>query len=55
MELKKFVEGLASGPRVSGTEGEEKALVFLEEYVEGIGLSVEREDFSFIFHSRRFE
>lgn len=47
MELKKIVEEIASGPRVSGTQGEEKALNFLEECIESIGFSTEREDFNF--------
>jgi len=47
MQLKDFIEGMASGPRFSGTQGEEKALNFLEEYIESIGFSAEREYFSF--------
>jgi Iap family predicted aminopeptidase len=47
MELKKFIEGVASAPRVSGTQGEEKALSFIEECIESIGFSAEREDFNF--------
>jgi len=47
MELRNFIRKLASGPRVSGTEGEEKALSFLEECIENMGFSVKRENFSF--------
>jgi len=47
IELKSFVEEIASGPRVSGTEDEKKALSFLEECVQNIGFSVRRESFSF--------
>jgi hypothetical protein len=47
MELRTFIKEIASAPRVSGTEGEQRALDYLEKSVEGIGFSVRREDFSF--------
>ena len=47
MNLEKFVNELAAAPRVSGTEGEERALDLLEECVQRIGFSAVREDFSF--------
>jgi len=47
MDLKDFIKEIASGPRVSGTECEEKALSFLEKCIENIGFLVKRENFSF--------
>jgi hypothetical protein len=44
---KTFVKEFASAPRVSGTEGEEKALSLLEECIGKIGFSVRRETFTF--------
>ncbi|UCE09479.1 MAG: M28 family peptidase, partial [Candidatus Thorarchaeota archaeon] len=42
-----FVKEFASGPRVSGTEGEERALSLLEDCVRDIGFWVRREVFVF--------
>lgn len=47
MELKKFIREIASGPRVSGTKDEEKALCCLENYIRSIGFTAERESFRF--------
>jgi hypothetical protein len=45
--MQNFIQEFASSPRVSGTEGEQKGLSLIEEYVRKIGFSVKREDFSF--------
>lgn len=45
--IQNFIQEFASSPRVSGTEGEQKGLSLIEEYVRSIGFSVKREDFSF--------
>lgn len=47
LDLKKFINEIASKPRVSGTKNEEEAVNCLENHVESIGFSVKRESFDF--------
>lgn len=47
LNLHNLVKEIATAPRISGTEGEEKALRLLEGYVKEIGFPVKQERFSF--------